>query len=159
MERAMQNKELLEYRARLLDRWLEATRAFVADCRAVTNPHAPLEPGGWNTHQIAAHVWDVDRRAYGLRIRRILSEDVPLFENYDGDAWMSETYDPAMPLDSMLDDLLARTEEIVPVLGALPPEAWNRLGRHVVQGDLTLQTWVERALAHVQEHLASVRAG
>lgn len=154
----MQNKELLEYRARLLDQWLEKTHAFVAACRAVTNPHAALEPGGWNTHQIAAHVWDVDRRAYGLRIRRILNEDLPVFENYDGDAWMTDGYDPAMPLDAMLNELTARAEEIIPVLRALPPKAWNRLGRHAVQGDLTLQTWVERALAHVEEHLSTVRA-
>lgn len=152
----MQNTELLAYRTRLLDHLLAQTHAFAAACRAVPNPHAPLEPGGWSTHQIAAHVWDVDRRAYGLRIRRILAEDLPVFENYDGDAWMAQGYDPTMPLDVMLDELVARTEEIVPTLRALPPEAWNRIGRHAVQGDLTLQTWVERALAHVKEHLSSV---
>lgn len=154
----MQTKEILEYRTRLLDRLLEQTLAFAAACRAVTDPRATLEASDWTVHQIVAHVWDVDRRAYGLRIRRILSEDLPVFENYDGDAWMAGVYDPTLPLDSMLNDLTARAEEIIPALRALPPEAWNRLGRHTVQGDLTLQTWVERALAHVEEHLASVSA-
>lgn len=155
----MENKEVLEYRARLLDQFLTQSRAFVDACRAVKNPYAPLDEGSWTAHQVAAHVWDVDKRAYGLRIRRTLAEDLPTFPNYDGDAWMSDTYDPVTPLEAMLSEFLSRVEEIVPVLRALPPEAWNRMGRHETQGDLTLQTWVERALAHVEEHLASMRAG
>lgn len=153
-----EDKELKDYRMRLLDRFEQASAEFCTACRAVSSPHAPMVEGGWNVHQLAAHVWDVDLQAYGQRMRRILAEDHPSFENYDADAWFASRYDASVPLETMLREFEARMAEIIPVLRNLPPEAWNRIGQHQVQGDLSLQTWVERGLAHVEEHLASVRS-
>jgi hypothetical protein len=37
-------------------------------------------------------------------------------------------------------------------------EAWSRTSRHTTFGSgFTLQTWVERDLAHIQEHLKAVK--
>jgi len=52
-----------------------------------------MEKGGWNVHPLAAHTRDVDKLVYGMRARRTLEEDNPLFENFDGDAYMAEHYD------------------------------------------------------------------
>ncbi len=39
-----------------------------------------------------------------------------------------------------------------------PQEVWSREGRHeALGGGLTLQLWVERSLAHIEEHLAAVK--
>jgi len=44
------------------------------------------------------------------------------------------------------------------MLRQLPTEAWSRVSCHEKLGEnLTLQLWVERALAHVEEHLETVR--
>lgn len=152
-----EDKELKDYRQHLIDRFEQATAEFVAACRAVKSPHAPTEEGGWNVHQIVAHVWDVDKQAYGLRMRRILAEDHPSFENYDADSWFASQYDAAIPLETMLGEFESRMAEVLPILRSLPPEAWNRMGNHQIQGDLTLQAWVERGLAHVLEHLEAVK--
>lgn len=153
-----ENKELLDYRTRLLNRFESATSEFCAACRAAKDPFAPVESGEWNVHQLAAHVWDVDKQVYGLRIRRILEEQRPSFDNYDADAWFLSNYDLSVPLEVMLTELENRIAEIVPVLRSLAPEDWNRLGHHQVQGDFTLQTWVERGVGHLEEHLLSVKA-
>jgi hypothetical protein len=42
-------------------------------------------------------------------------------------------------------------------LSGLPLEAWSRESTHeALGGGLTLQLWVERSLAHIEEHLQTV---
>lgn len=152
-------KEILEYRARLIERLLAAARDFRAECLAVEDPSAPLEEGGWNTHQVAAHTRDVDQFAYGLRARRTANEDNPEFESFDGDTYAASHYDPNEPLSEMLDGFTTNIESLVELLRGLPRAAWARESRHVTLGSgFTLQTWVERSLAHIEEHAATVKS-
>ncbi|NOY97729.1 MAG: hypothetical protein GXP40_00790 [Chloroflexi bacterium] len=151
-------KELLDYRRRLLERIDAAAEEFRAACLAVADDKSPLEPGGWNTHQVAAHVRDVEQHAYGLRVRRTMEEDNPEFQNFDTEAWIAEHYDPEEPLEEILDAFVTSVHKMAAWLRGLPNEAWSRESRHTVYGGgFTLQTWVERGLAHVEEHLETVR--
>jgi hypothetical protein len=151
-------KEVYEYRTRLIEKLIWAARDFRAECLAVKNPFAPLEEGGWNTHQIAAHTRDVDKLAYGLRVRRTASQDNPEFESFDGDKYAAEHYDQNEPLGELLDEFVASIESLVELLRGLPVEAWARESRHATLGSgFTLQTWVERSLAHLEEHTETVK--
>jgi hypothetical protein len=145
------------YRTELIETMQSSADAFVAACRAAGDPFRPLEEGGWNTHQIAVHVRDTDAQVYGMRIRRSATEDNPLFPNFDGDAWMAEHYNAEEPLDSVLDQFSTSIGSLTALLGSLPDEAWNRPSRHETMGDFVLQTWVERALKHIKEHLETVQ--
>jgi hypothetical protein len=50
-------------------------------------------------------------------------------------------------------------ESFAAMLRALPAEAWSRESRHAIMGNgFTLQTWVERDLAHIEEHIATVNS-
>ncbi|SRR5581483_6373540 len=151
--------ELFEYRRQLIDRFEKAANEFRAACLAVKNPFAPLEADGWNVHQIAVHTRDVDKLVYGLRVRRTLEEANPMFPNFDGDAYMAAHYNPKEPLRDVLDGLVSSVETLAKILRGLPEEAWSRESQHATQGGgLTLQIWVERGLAHLQEHLSAVQA-
>lgn len=150
-------EQLLEYRQHLLERYEEAAREFREAVETVDSPKVPREADGWNVHQIAAHTRDVERMIYGLRVRRSLEEENPLFENFDGDAWMAEHYNTDEPLASILDELADSVRTNVARLKRLPPEAWTRPSRHETYGGgFTVQTWVERGLAHIEEHLKTV---
>ncbi|HEX9331068.1 MAG TPA: DinB family protein [Anaerolineales bacterium] len=151
-------KELLEYRMKLMERLEEKAKAFRAECLAVKDPYAPLEKGGWNVHQIAAHTRDTDKLVYGLRARRTAMEDNPEFPNFDGDAYMTQNYDASESLSELLNGFVENVEALVELLRALPAEAWSRVSRHTTLGSgLTLQTWVEKDLAHIEEHLETVK--
>lgn len=151
-------KELSEYRTKLIDKLADAAKDFRAACLAVKDPHAALEEGGWNVHQVAVHTRDVDKLVYGLRARRTTLEDNPEFPNFDGDAYMAEHYDSSEPLDELLDGFVISIQYLAENLRTLPPEAWSRESRHATLGSgFTLQTWVERDLAHIQEHLDTVK--
>jgi DinB superfamily len=150
--------QLQEYRAKLIDRLEAITAEFCAACRAIGDPYMAVEEGGWNPHQLAAHVRDVDKVVYGQRIRRTIGEDNPEFQNFDADEWMASHYDADEPLASILDKLSASIKEAASMLRNLPREAWSRESCHEVYGGgFMLQTWVERGLAHIKEHLETVK--
>ena len=151
-------KELSEYRMKLIDRLSGAANEFRAECLALKDPYAPLEEGGWNAHQVAVHTRDVDKLVYGLRARRTALEENPEFPSFDGDAYLAEHYDASEPLDDLLDGFVVSVQYLADNLRTLPPEAWSRESRHATLGSgFTLQAWVERDLAHIQEHLESVK--
>ena len=142
----------------LIERFVAAAAEFRAACLAVRDPFKPVDADGWNTHQLAAHTRDVDRVVYGLRVRRTLAEDNPVFKNFDAEAWIAANYDADEPLASILTELSASVRMTASRLKTLPPEAWARESRHVEYGGgFTLQTWVERGVAHIEEHLATVK--
>ncbi|WKZ37028.1 MAG: DinB family protein [Anaerolineales bacterium] len=150
-------KELIEYRVKLIARLMEAAREFRSACESYSNPFIPIE-GEWTLHQIASHTRDVDRMVYGTRIRRTLHEENPEFKSFDADAWMAEHYNKEEPLVNILDEFSANMDGLCKTLESLPREGWSRESRHETQGgELTLQLWVERSLAHVEEHLQSAR--
>jgi hypothetical protein len=152
-------EELNNYRNNILARLEESARMFRAACLEASGRPVAADAEGWSVHQVAVHTRDVEKLVYGARIRRTIAEDNPLFENFDGDAWMAEHYDPNEPLASVLDDLVDSVEQTVVALKGLPPEAWSRPSRHEMYGaGLSTQTWVERSLAHIEEHLKTVNS-
>jgi len=151
-------KELLEYRGKLMKRLLQTAKEFRAACLAVKDPYTPLGADGWNVHQIAVHTRDVDQLVYGLRARRTAQEDNPEFPNFDGNVYLAENYDANESLNDLLKGFVENIEALVKFLQALPDEAWSRLSHHTTLGSgLTLQSWVEKDLAHIEEHLETLK--
>ena len=153
-------KELTEYRRNLIEKLVSAARDFRTACLAVTDPYAPLGAGEWNVHQVAVHTRDIDKLVYGLRARRTAEEENPEFRSFDGDEYMAEHYNVDEPLEGLLDGFVENVENLTKMLRALPDEAWARESRHATLGSgFTLQTWVERSLAHIEEHIEMVQKG
>ena len=149
-------EQLNDYRNHLLDRLEESAREFRTSIQSA-NEAKPVHTNEWNAHQIAVHTRDVEKMVYGARIRRSIAEENPLFENFDGDTWMTEHYDANEPLTAILDELVDSVFQTVAALRALPHEAWTRASRHETYGEgFTTQTWVERSLAHIEEHLKTI---
>ena len=150
--------ELEEYRQRMIERLEQAVQELRAASQAVRDPRQAAPDGGWNVHQLVAHTRDVDRDAYGLRLRRTLAEDDPLVANYDPDNWLATVYKADEPLGKILQELTESARQQAELLRSLPAEAWSRPSRHETLGaGFTAQTWVERNLAHMEEHLATMR--
>lgn len=151
-------KELLEYRAKLIDHLETVTEEFCQACLTVASAFTAVDEGGWNIHQLAAHARDVDKIVYGMRIHRTAEDNNPVFQDFDADQWMAANYQADEPLASILDELSDSVKETAAMLRDLPPEAWSRESSHEIYGGgFTLQTWVERGLAHIQEHLETVK--
>ena len=151
-------KEISGYRTRLISKLIDSAIVFRKACLAVQDPFKPVEEDGWNIHQVAAHVRDVDRLVYGLRAKRTAQEDNPEFANFDGDAYARDHYSQDESLGEILDGFVQSIQSLAKMLRNLPTEAWSRASRHEKLGEnLTLQLWVERSLAHIEEHLETVK--
>ncbi len=150
-------KELLEYREKFLARLREITVEFCDACRAFKDPFALVE-GEWTLHQIAFHVRGIEREVYGMRVRRTLKEDNPEFKNFDPEKWMADSYTPEEPLEKILAEFSASMNDVCDQLAAMPQTGWSRLSRHEALGkELTLQLWAERGLAHLEDHLKTLK--
>jgi hypothetical protein len=150
-------KELIEYRVNLLERLEQAAREFVETCKT-RDPLTPVADSAWTAHQIAFHARDVDKLVYGKRIQKTLDEDRPMFKSFNADGWMDAHYNQDEALEDVLDEFLKSVTRLRETLRGLPNEAWSRESRHETLGDgLTLQLWVERSLAHVEEHLKALK--
>jgi hypothetical protein len=150
-------KELFQYRTELIDRLVDAAHRFRDQCLALRDPFVPFD-GGWNAHQIAAHTRDIDKLVYGSRARRTAAEDNPEFPNFDGERYMAEHYSGQEPLEQIVNELVQSVEALAQMLRSVPVEAWSRQSRHVTLGHgFTMQTWVERGLAHIEEHLKTIQ--
>jgi hypothetical protein len=151
-------KELAEYRTKLVKRLEDAAGEFRDECLKAEDPNAPLEADGWTLHQLAMHTRDVDELVYGLRVRRTAVEENPEFPNFDGEAYMSANYNAGESLEQVVTSLVENVRALAEFLRALPKESWSRVSRHTTLGSgLTLQTWVEKDLAHIEEHLETVK--
>jgi DinB superfamily len=153
----MENKELLEYRTHLIHRIQSLAQEFSDACLAVRDPFKPIEENGWNVHQVVAHTRDVQIHVYGMRARRSVTEDKPVFANFDNDTWNADHYHTDEPIAKIVEEFQNDIRDIVPWLESLPPSAWSRLSSHELHGEFTMQTWVERVLAHIDEHLETVQ--
>jgi len=143
-----------DYRRRLLARYLQQPEAYAEHLAGLDDRAArtPIKPGEWSAHQVLFHLASVDEQAYAPRLRRILREGRPTLEDYDGDGWMAERYDLAESPQVILERWHSVRQEYAAEVAGAPPAAWSRTGLQPYWGERTLQWWVERAVAHADEH-------
>jgi hypothetical protein len=118
---------------------------------------APQKDGEWNAHQILAHLRDVNGEVYIPRLEQIAEFSNPLFQEFDGEQWMNEHFDPSEPLSDVLEEFTEQCEETADWLESLPDEIWERLGTHVSLGTHDFKWWADRMEAHIGEHLSQLR--
>ena len=90
----------------------------------------PGRPDGstWSTLEYACHVRDVYRRFF-IRIDLMLSEDDPLFDNWDQDASaIEDAYEQQVPA-SVVHELTVAAEALASQLDQVTGTAWQRPGR------------------------------
>ncbi len=149
-------KELLEYRVFLVNRLEKAAQEFCEACETL-DPSTKIYKE-WTLHQITVNMRDVNKLVYDMRARKTIEEENPLFENFEPDEWMAAHYDPNEPMKDILGQFKSKVNDLCGVLSALPVEAWSRESRHETIGEgLPLQLWVERGLAHIEEHLLEIK--
>lgn len=115
--------------------------------------HRPIQPGEWSPHQVAWHVRAVETQAYLPRLEVLLAEDRPQLADFDGEAWMEQHYAPEEAGRRIVDDIHAARRAMCTRLEAAPEAVWSRVGEHSFWGARTLMWWVERSMAHVDEHI------
>jgi hypothetical protein len=111
----------------------------------------------WSPLEYGCHVRDV-HTIFRRRVRQVLAEDDPHFDNWDQDATAEEErygeQDPAVVADALVAEGLALAEHLDTVTG----EQWQRTGRRSDGATFTVASLVRYYLHDVVHHLHDVGA-
>lgn len=128
-------------------RWREA----LADEDARVRPADNI----WSTSEYACHVRDV-HRVFGERLHRMLTEDDPLFDNWDQDAAAVEgRYEDEDP-QAVAAELEEETARVAQQYAAVSGADWDRPGRRSNGSAFTVATLGRYHLHDVVHHLHDV---
>lgn len=126
--------------------------------RGVGHAQAAAARGGdeqWSVVEVLCHLRDAE--AFGLARNRLMrDEDDPPIAAYDQDRLAVERDYAAATLPEALEAFLQLRQTHVQELAALPPEAWERTGRHAEQGAITISTHTLHLVSHDAIHLAQI---
>ena len=119
-------------------------------------------PERWSICEILNHLTDVEKLNVGLRVRRILQEELPSFEDYDQNA---RHRDGAYANDDggdALDRFCETRSATLAWLERSSPDEWLRRGRHPEVGEITakqlLSLWAFHDLSHIRQIAELVKA-
>ncbi len=108
------------------------------------------DPARWSSLEYAAHVRDV-HRIYDRRLELMLTEDDPLYPNWDQDVTaVEERYDDQDPA-TVIADLVAAAEVIAARFDTVDGASWQRPGRRSDGSNFTIDT-ISRYLVHDPIH-------
>jgi hypothetical protein len=138
-------------RERLADLLHENTRGWyekLADADYAVRP----APHVWSRLEYACHVRDV-HRLFAQRVRLMLDQDDPTFDNWDQDQTAAEDqYDVQDPA-TVGTELVERAAEAAAVYASVSGDQWQRTGRRSNGSAFTVETIGRYHLHDVVHHL------
>ena len=115
-------------------------------------------PNKWSIAEILAHLRDVEREAFQVRLRRTIGEDTPTFELWDQDRAAADRDYLAQSGRAALGEFKALRAETVASLEAVPVDKWERVGVHPERGPATLEEQVTRQVKnHDLTHMIQIK--
>jgi hypothetical protein len=112
--------------------------------------------GEWSALETLTHLRDVVVHVYGLRIRRLLYEDAPVFADFDEEGYRRASLVRGEAIGDLLDTIVAEHEQLARLLQGLPDADWSRQGRHPSLGVMSIEFFAARVGAHTEEHAAQI---
>lgn len=118
---------------------------------------SPCE-GEWSALETLIHLRDVVIHVYGLRIRRLLYEDAPVFADFDEDSYPRASLTRGETASDILAMIVAEHEQLVRLLKVLFDAEWLRQGHHPLLGAMSIEFLARRVGEHAQEHAKQIEA-
>jgi DinB superfamily len=112
--------------------------------------------GEWSALETLTHLRDVVVHVYGLRIRRLLYEETPVFPDFDEETYRRVSLARGETSGDLLDTIVAEHEQLARLLQTLPDADWSRHGRHPSLGFMSIELLAARVGAHAEEHAAQI---
>src|SRR5947208_11432872 len=118
----------------------------------------PHRDGEWSAQETLTHLRDVVIHVHGLRIRRLLYEESPLFADFDEEGFRRASLVRGEKTGDLLETIGAEHEQLARLLQTLPDAEWSRQGRHPSLGVMSIEFLARRVGEHAEEHAAQIAA-
>jgi hypothetical protein len=115
-------------------------------------------PGEWSALETLIHLTHVVVHVYGLRIRRLLYEDAPVFADFDEARHRHAALVRGDSADELVAIVAGEHEQLARLLHILPDGEWARAGRHPSLGVVSIEFLARRVGEHAEEHAAQITA-
>jgi len=119
--------------------------------------HRPGE-GEWSLKEVMAHLLHVETALFLPRLRRMATEERPVFEPFSPEPWARERDRREGSFAAELEAFRLARQATVDFLESLAPGAAERLGVSGVFGPMTLAQYATHIADHDLEHLAQMGA-
>jgi len=130
--------------------------ARAADGLSTSEARRRPAAGGFSLTENIWHLADLEREGFGVRIRRILSEEEPTLSNFDGDRFAREREYQTRDLASGLQSFSESRHRNVETLRSVTPADWNRRGVQDGLGPLSLADLPRKMAQHDRSHTSDV---
>lgn len=137
----------LELTDEQLDRWFDPARGL----------------GGWSCRALLTHLMDSES-LFAARLRRMIVEDNPVFENFDEHAYLDSRFSrPSadsllMPAGALVASVYTTRQTTATWLVQLAPADWERRGMSPALGEVTARQILVYAAWHIEHHAAFLNA-
>lgn len=118
----------------------------------------PPRDGEWSALETLTHLRDVIVHVYGLRLRRLLYEDAPVFADFDEEGYRRASLTRGESAQRLVDTIVGEHEQLARLLETLPDADWGRGGRHPSLGPMSIEFLARRVGEHAEEHAAQITA-
>ncbi len=145
-----QRRELIE-QIRELPARLRERVSGLTDAQLTTH----FQADEWTVAQNVHHLADSHMNSF-IRMRLILTEERPTLKPYDQDLWAGLADAGAADLEDSLSILDGMHRRWVRLLESLDAAAWRRVGRHPVNGEVTIEDMLRIYAAHGQGHIDQI---
>jgi hypothetical protein len=146
-------------------RCLKDTTSTLENLVALATPEKLLwkpSPDRWSICEVLNHLAEVERLALGLRAKRILDEELPLFVDYDREARYREGAYGNDDGELALENFREARKASLTWLEKIQPPDWRRRGMHHVVGEVELSQilslWAFHDLGHIRQIAELVKA-
>ena len=113
-------------------------------------------PDSWAVGEVLHHLADAELHET-VRLRRMLVEDRPVWEEWDEEAYAASLGYDTRPAADALTLILSLRHVNARLLASLSPEQWARTAMHPAEGEVDVAGWVEVAAAHLKGHVLQAR--
>jgi len=146
-------------------RCLQDTTTALENLVVLTTPEKLLwkpAPDRWSICEVLNHLTDVENLAVGLRAKRVVEEDRPLFVDYDRDARYAAGAYANDDGERALEKFHEARKASLAWLEKMKPSDWERKGKHPAVGEVELSQllslWAFHDLGHIRQVAELVKA-
>ena len=133
------------------DRLAQAIRNLTReDLLCLPDPAADV--GRWSIQQVVVHCMDSEIVSVD-RLKRMIAEDDPTLIGYDENRFVANLFYDEQPAEDAAAIVALVRRTFARVLRKLPPAAFERAGTHNERGRVTVGSYLEATVEHLEHHV------
>ena len=116
------------------------------------------EDGGWSLTEAICHLRDVEIEVHQERFKAILAEENAFLPGVSADEWAQIRRYQEQDGETAFNDFFSARKNTLMMLQDLPPDNWERQGRHAFFGPTSMHEILFLLARHDDIHLEQIRA-